>query len=305
MAGITSQAQPTNTPNRLKYNGYEQQSKEFSDGSGLEWYDYKHRFYDNQIGRFFVQDRLATDYVYYTPYQFAGNEVPNAIDLDGLEPLYVIDSKNQANYSKSEDREAAIKALGKWGTVLKVVGIGLISIGQPEIGIPLMIADITGVPITPSPQAIASTASINTIDDIVAGSTIERNAANGAAFEQQVGSSLAKAGDTKIAPQITIKAENGVKTRLDFVSTNKSGKIVLTDAKSSSTAPLTVNQKAAYPSIAKDGGVVVGNGKPAYPGGTKIPPTQVNIVRPIAKDATNLKPIIPVYTLPSLPKSNN
>ena len=88
MAGISSQAQPTNTPNRLKYNGYERQSKEFSDGSGLEWYDYKHRFYDNQIGRFFVQDRLATEYVYYTPYQFAGNEVPNAIDLDGLEPYY-------------------------------------------------------------------------------------------------------------------------------------------------------------------------------------------------------------------------
>jgi RHS repeat-associated protein len=88
MAGISSTAQPNNTPNRLKYNGYEQQSKEFSDGSGLEWYDYKHRFYDNQIGRFFVQDRLATEYVYYSPYQFAGNEVPNAIDLDGLEPYY-------------------------------------------------------------------------------------------------------------------------------------------------------------------------------------------------------------------------
>lgn len=69
------------------YNGYEQQSKEFLDGTGLDWYDYKNRFYDNQIGRFFGQDRLADEYVYYTPYQFAGNEVPNAIDLDGLEPI--------------------------------------------------------------------------------------------------------------------------------------------------------------------------------------------------------------------------
>lgn len=86
MKGISSQAANI-TPNKIKFNGYEQQSKEFLDGSGLEWYDYKHRFYDNQIGRFFVQDRLATEYVYYTPYQFAGNEVPNAIDLDGLEPL--------------------------------------------------------------------------------------------------------------------------------------------------------------------------------------------------------------------------
>ncbi len=88
MSGISSKALAFGgTENKLRFNGYEQQNKEFSDGSGLEWYDYKNRFYDNQIGRFFVQDRLATDYVYYTPYQFAGNEVPNAIDLDGLEPL--------------------------------------------------------------------------------------------------------------------------------------------------------------------------------------------------------------------------
>jgi len=87
LAGLSSKALAFGEPgNKLKYNGYEQQNQEFTDHSGLEWYDYKHRFYDNQIGRFFVQDRLATDYVYYTPYQFAGNEVPNAIDLDGLEP---------------------------------------------------------------------------------------------------------------------------------------------------------------------------------------------------------------------------
>ena len=71
---------------KLRFNGYEQQNNEFNDGSGIEWYDYKNRFYDNQIGRFFVQDRLADEYVYYSPYQFAGNEVPKAIDLDGLEP---------------------------------------------------------------------------------------------------------------------------------------------------------------------------------------------------------------------------
>lgn len=95
MSGISSQALPSNAPNRIKFNGYEQQNKEFSDGSGLEWYDYKHRFYDNQIGRFFTQDRLADEYVYYSPYQFAGNEVPNAIDLDGLEPLRSNDSKKR------------------------------------------------------------------------------------------------------------------------------------------------------------------------------------------------------------------
>lgn len=87
MAGISSKALAFGKETKERFNGYEQQNKEFSDGSGLEWYDYKHRFYDNQIGRFFCVDRLADKFPWWTPYQFAGNQVPNAIDLDGLEPL--------------------------------------------------------------------------------------------------------------------------------------------------------------------------------------------------------------------------
>lgn len=88
MSGISSKAANA-LDNKVKYNGMELQSKEFSDGMGLEMYEYKYRFYDHQIGRFISQDRLADKYVYYSPYQFAGNEVPNAIDLDGLEPLRI------------------------------------------------------------------------------------------------------------------------------------------------------------------------------------------------------------------------
>jgi RHS repeat-associated protein len=94
-AGISSKALSFGgAENKLRFNGYEQQSKEFSDGSGLEWYDYKHRFYDNQIGRFFCVDRLADKFPWWTPYQFAGNQVPNAIDLDGLEPLFQLFMNN-------------------------------------------------------------------------------------------------------------------------------------------------------------------------------------------------------------------
>lgn len=97
MVGISSKAEGK-LENRSRFNGYEQQSKEFSDGSGLEWYDYKHRFYDNQIGRFFSTDALADKYPYYSVYQFAGNEPTRAIDIDGLEPWYTIDG-NRANAS--------------------------------------------------------------------------------------------------------------------------------------------------------------------------------------------------------------
>ena len=86
--GISSKAAGT-LQNKIKFNGKEEQSGEFSDGSGLEWTDYKYRFYDYQIGRFFTQDLLADKYPHYAPYQFAGNQVPNAIDLDGLEEFRV------------------------------------------------------------------------------------------------------------------------------------------------------------------------------------------------------------------------
>ncbi|RYY54299.1 MAG: hypothetical protein EOO09_14810 [Chitinophagaceae bacterium] len=43
---------------------------------------------------------MASDYVYYTPYQFAGNEVPNAIDLDGLEPARPVQSYLAEGFSE-------------------------------------------------------------------------------------------------------------------------------------------------------------------------------------------------------------
>jgi len=82
--------------------------------------------------------------------------------------------------------------------------------------------------------------------------------------------------------QITIKGnETGKKTKIDVASRDpKTGTPILDEGKASASAPLTPNQKKVIPDIEKNGGVVVGRGKPGFEGGTVIPPTPVNIVRP-------------------------
>lgn len=88
MAGISSKAAGSLT-NKYKFGGKELSSNEFSDGSGLELYDFAARDYDPQIGRWWSGDPKADKSVWLSPYNYCLNNPIKFFDPDGKYPYPV------------------------------------------------------------------------------------------------------------------------------------------------------------------------------------------------------------------------
>jgi len=83
MAGIPSKA-IGKMDNKGGVNGNELQEKEFSDGNGIDLYDFTARTYDQQIGRFIqIDPLLEDDQEGLAPYHFSYNNPIRFNDPDG------------------------------------------------------------------------------------------------------------------------------------------------------------------------------------------------------------------------------
>ncbi len=96
------------------------QGQELTEDLGLNVYEWKYRVSDPAIGRFWQIDPLAEDYEWMTTYQFSSNQPIHAPELEGLESMNDLNSRDpnlqgatkeeMAIFNKAQNQALAVSA---------------------------------------------------------------------------------------------------------------------------------------------------------------------------------------------------
>ncbi|PSL42225.1 RHS repeat-associated protein, partial [Chitinophaga niastensis] len=181
MAGISSKAiyNPVNKQQLF-------QGQPLDDELGLNWYGFKWRNHDPQIGRFIQIDPLSDKYVYNSTYAFSENKVTAHVELEGLESLEFFKASlwRSAGISSSTDAKQYVKDAGEQAKKPEVWAGATIMVGQ------FTVLTLAGIMTEGVGSGSMTTAGTQGMRSTVASTTLESGEVNLAARATEIHGAL-------------------------------------------------------------------------------------------------------------------